>query len=47
MNRTVLLAAALCLRDYRFTKYVPLPDPEGGDACRIRRTLCLERMPDE
>jgi len=37
----------LYVREYRFTDYVPLVNPEGDDASRFHRTLWFERMPDE
>jgi hypothetical protein len=37
----------LYIREYRYTDYVPLINPEGDDASRFRRTLWFERMPDE
>ena len=37
----------LYVREYRFTDYVPLVNPEGDDASRFHRTLWFERTPDE
>jgi len=37
----------LYIREYRFTDFVPLVNPEGDDASRFHRTLWFERMPDE
>jgi hypothetical protein len=39
MNRTVLFAALLYIRDRRFTDHVLLLDPAGDDASRFRRSL--------